>query len=41
MCEDGNASFADQRTFAALMIPGLTTGVKREPGVNPGLFLKL
>lgn len=27
--------------FAALMIPVLTTGVKREPGANPGLFLKL
>jgi hypothetical protein len=40
-------SFADRigpayrTTFAALMIPVLTTGVKREPGAIPGLFLKL
>lgn len=27
--------------FAALMIPGVITGAKREPGANPGLFLKL
>jgi len=32
---------ADPTTFAALMIPVLTTGVKREPGAIPGLFLKL
>ena len=38
-----NRSFRPARTaiFAALMISGFTTGVKREPGANPGLFLKL
>jgi len=36
-----NFTSFDPCTFAALMIPGFTTGVKREPGANPGLFLKL